>query len=144
MKLAIQLLFLTALLILPFKASADIPGPHPGYLRALTDLRTARFLLARHHAGPRDHFAIDAIDRAINEIKKASIDDGKNLNDHPPVDTSLNDAGRFRRALELLDQAHQDIARFEDNVYAQGLQQRALRHIDEARHEVKRIVDDWR
>ncbi len=141
MKMAIQLLFLAALLILPFKASADMPGPHPGYLRALTDLRAARFLLVRHHAGPRDHFAIDEIDHAIREITKASIDDGKNLNNQPPVDASLNDAGRFRRALELLDQAHRDIAQYEDNAFAQGLQQRAIQHIDAAHHEVKRIID---
>ena len=30
--------------------------------------------------------AIQEIDQAIQDIKRASIDDGKNLNDHPPVD----------------------------------------------------------
>jgi hypothetical protein len=144
MKIAIKLLLLTALLFaLPFKAMADAPGEHPGYLHALTDLRTARFLLTRDHVGPNDHFAIESIDRAINEIKIASIDDGKNLNDHPPIDTSLNDVGRFRKALELLDRAHRDIAQGEDNVFAQGLQHRALHHIDQAHHVVKEIVDNW-
>ena len=144
MKIAIKLLFLAvAVFALPFKASADLPGDHPGYLHALTDLRTARFFLTREHVGARDHFAIEAIDRAIGEIKKASIDDGKNLGDHPPVDTALDDSGRFHRALELLDRAHQDVARDEDNAYAQGLQQRALHHIDEAHHFVKEILESW-
>ena len=144
MKSVFQILFVAvALLSLSFNASADLPGDHPGYLHALTDLRTARFFLTREHVGPRDHFAIEAVDRAIDEIKKASIDDGKNLNDHPPVDTSLNDAGRFHRALELLDRAHRDIAKEEDNIFAQGLQHRALHHIDEAHHVVKEILDSW-
>lgn len=143
MKNAIRfLLIVIAVFAFSFKASAD-PGDHPGYLDALTDLRTARFLLTREHVGPRDHYAIDAIDRAIGEIKKASIDDGKNLNDHPPVDASLNDSGRFHRALELLDQAHQDIAKNENNVFAQGLQQRALYHINKAHHFVREILDSW-
>ena len=93
--------------------------------------------------GERDHFAIESIDRAIDEIKKASIDDGKNLDDHPPVDASLNDSGRFHKALELLNKAHQDIAKFEDNVFAQGLQHRALEHIDKAHHIVKEIIESW-
>jgi len=144
MKTVIKLLLVVgALFSLSFNASADLPGDHPGYLHALTDLRTARFFLTRQHVGQRDHFAIEAIDRAINEIKRASIDDGKNLNDHPPVDTSLNDSGRFHRALELLDRAHRDIAKYEDNVFAQGLQNRALHHIDEAHHVVKEIIDSW-
>jgi hypothetical protein len=144
MKIAIKLLLLAlAFVALPFKASADLPGDHPGYIHALSDLRTARFLLTREHVGARDHFAIESIDRAINEIKNASIDDGKDLNDHPPVDASLNDSGRFHKALELLEKAHQDIAQDEDNVFAQGLQHRALEHIDKAHHVVKEILESW-
>jgi hypothetical protein len=120
-----------------------LAGNHPGYIHALTDLRTARFLLTRQQVGPKDHFAIESIDKAINEIKAASIDDGKNLNDHPPVDTTLNDSGRFHEALRLLDSAHHDIAKEEDNVFAQGLQHRALEHIDKAHHVVKEIIESW-
>jgi hypothetical protein len=45
--------------------------------------------------------------------------------------------GRFHRALELLDKAHNDIAREEDDPSVRGLRDRALHHIDEAH----RIVD---
>jgi hypothetical protein len=48
------------------------------------------------------------IDKAIDEIKKAAIDDGKDLNDHPPVDVHMDWPGRLHRTMELLDKAHED------------------------------------
>ena len=62
------------------------------------------------------------IDEAIAEIKRAAIDDGKDLHDHPPVDARMAWPGRLHRAKELLEKAHQDIAHEEDNAFAQGLQ----------------------
>ena len=118
-------------------------GKHPAYLHALTDLRHARAHLERHDGGELRHEekeAIHAIDDAINEIKKASIDDGKDLNDHPPVDAGLDHTGRLHRAKQLLEKAHQDITREEDNNFAQGLQQRAMGHIDRAMHEVDECI----
>ena len=118
-------------------------GRHPAYLHALSDLRAARAHLERHDSGELRHEekeAIHAIDDAINEIKKASIDDGKDLNDHPPVDAGLDHTGRLHRAKELLEKAHRDIARKEDNNFAQGLQQRAFGHIDKAIHEVNECI----
>jgi hypothetical protein len=118
-------------------------GKHPAYLHALTDLRAARAHLERNDGGELRHEekeAIHAIDEAIAEIKKASIDDGKNLNDHPPVDAGLDRPGRLHRAKELLEKARQDITREEDNSFAQGLQQRAIGHIDRAIHEVNEAI----
>lgn len=37
-------------IVLPLSACADLPGMHPGYLHALTDLRAARWNL-EHRAG---------------------------------------------------------------------------------------------
>ena len=83
------------LLVVPGMLSAG-PAPqpqaHPAYLHALTDLRTARAHLQRPDGGElrdQEKKAIHDIDEAINEIKKASIDDGKDLNDHPPVDSHM-------------------------------------------------------
>ena len=122
-------------------ALADKPGNHPHYLHSLSDLRHARGLLnhlaANEHRDELESNAIAKIDAAINTIKAASIDDGKNLNDHPPVDAQMDRRGRFHRALELLDKAHNDIAREEDDPSVRGLRDRALHHIDEAH----RIVD---
>jgi hypothetical protein len=84
--------------------------------------------------------AIDEIDKAIDEIKRAAIDDGKNLNDHPPVDAGMDRAGRFHRALELLDKAHNDIAREEDDPSVRGRRARARPHIDEAHRVVDHLI----
>jgi len=124
---------------------ADEPGRHPAYLHALTDLRHARAhlenLAATHHMDKEEEHAINEIDKAIDEIKRAAIDDGKNLNDHPPVDAGLDRTGRFRRAQELLDKAHNDIAREEDDSSVRGLRDRALHHIDEAHHIVDKLIE---
>jgi hypothetical protein len=123
---------------------ADDPGRHPAYLHALTDLRHARAHLERMSPNDRvdreEEHAIAEIDRAIGEIKHAAIDDGKDLNDHPPVDAHLGHAGRYHRALELLDKAHRDIAEREDDGFAHGLRHRALEHIDEAHHIVEHLI----
>jgi hypothetical protein len=133
------LLFAPAML----SASPALPGSHPAYLHALTDLRDARAHLERPDGGElreQEKKAIHEIDDAINEIKKASIDDGKNLNDHPPVDTHMPWDGRLHRALQLLDKARQDISQEEDNRFAQGLQERAFIHIDKAHHHVEEAI----
>jgi len=128
---------------------ADEPGKHPAYLHALTDLRHARahleHLTDKEWKNDEEQHAIEEIDRAIGEIKRASIDDGKDLNDHPPVDAHMDHRGRFHRALELLDKAHNDIAREEDDSWARGLRNRALGHIDEAHRIVEHIIhqNNW-
>src|ERR1700689_4531660 len=54
-------------------------GAHPAYLHALSDLRNARFNLERKGGDPAmkwdEHDGIMEVDRSIDEIKKASIDD---------------------------------------------------------------------
>src|SRR5580658_7497828 len=117
---------------------------HPYYLHALSDLRAARWMI-EHRPGnwvqTQDEIeAVRRIDAAINEIKKASIEDGKNLEDHPPVDELADHNGRLHKALEFLRKARQDISHDEDNAFAQGLQARAYGHIDAAIGAVKRAI----
>jgi tetratricopeptide (TPR) repeat protein len=109
---------------------------HPAYLHALSDLRAARWMI-QHRPGNwnttvDEMAASQKIDDAINEIKKASIDDGKDINDHPKAQEINEHAGRLVKAIEYLRKARADIAKDEDNVFAQGLQKRAYYHIDEA------------
>lgn len=134
-------IFLAACTALTF---ADDPGKHPAYLHALTDLRHARAHLDKLTPSDRvddeETHAIREIDAAINEIKKASIDDGKDLNDHPPVDVQMDKKGRYHRTIELLDRARHDIAEKEDDQFAHGLRHRALQHIDEAHHIVDKLI----
>lgn len=120
----------------------EVPGPHPHYLHALSDLRAARHFLSDGWAwGPvkhEDNEAIREIDAAIGEIKHAAIDDGKSLNDPFPIDTHLSPHDRFRKANELLWSAHNDLSKAEDVPESRGLRDRAIKHIDEAH----RIVDE--
>jgi hypothetical protein len=131
-------------LIAAMPSWADTPGHHPAYLHALSDLRDARAHL--EHATtepvvPEEVHAIDHIDQAIGEIKQAAIMDGKNIGDHMPVDTHLGRHDRFVKALELLDKAQRDVSGEEDQPDTRGLQQRVIRHIDEARHSVKHALE---
>src|SRR3984885_2455609 len=109
-------------------ANADLPGKHPAYLHALTDLRTARWML-EHRPGDaavsaQEDVAITEIDAAIGEIKRAAIDDGKDLHDHPAVDGPKDRPGRLHKALELLRKVHSDVAREEDDPMVKGLRHR--------------------
>jgi hypothetical protein len=80
-----------------------------------------------------EHVAINSIDHAISEIKRASIDDGKDINDHPALDAAHTAwAGRLHQALSDLRAARADVNQEEDNAFAQGLKARAVQHIDEA------------
>jgi hypothetical protein len=117
---------------------------HPYYLHALSDLRAARWMV-EHRPGnwtqTMDEMeAVKQIDAAINEIKKASIEDGKNIEDHPPVDERNDHAGRLHEAVDFLKKARQDVAHDEDNKFAQGLQARAYMHIDAAINATKRAI----
>jgi tetratricopeptide (TPR) repeat protein len=140
------ILVISVLLLFMSGYSSAKPAPgadHPAYLHALTDLRDARAQLQRPDGGElrdQEKKAIHEIDEAINEIKKASIDDGKNLNDHPAVDAHLDWRGRLHKSLELVNKAHNDVAREEDNAFAQGLQQRALEHIDKAHRHIEEAI----
>jgi hypothetical protein len=127
-------------------AMADLPGAHPGYLHALTDLRTARWLLSHQPGDARvygeEDMAINEINAAINDIKKASIDDGKNIDDHPGVDTGEH-GSRLLRAIETLKKARQDIAQEEDNPTVRDLRNRAYDHIDHAIHAADKAHGEW-
>ncbi|MFL9485531.1 hypothetical protein ACI6Q2_22310 [Chitinophagaceae bacterium LWZ2-11] len=119
-------------------------GDHPYYLHALSDLRAARWMI-EHRPGDWQRTvdeveAVKQIDAAINEIKKASIDDGKDINDHPPVDERNEHDGRLHESVDFLKKAHADVNHEEDNEFAQGLRGRALKHIDDAIRAAKKAI----
>ena len=122
------------------------PAHHPAYLHALTDLRTARWLI-EHRPGDWAQSADEAesvhqIDAAINDIKQAAIDDGKNLNDHPPVDERPDHRGRIHEAIEYMKKARADIEHEEDNGWAASPRNHAIGHIDGAIHAARRVFND--
>jgi hypothetical protein len=124
--------------------AAGSQGAHPAYLQALSDLRAARWLID-HRPGNwqqsvDEGAAVREIDAAMNEIKKASIDDGKNVNDHPQVQEVQDRGGRLRQAIDLLKKTRGDVNQRETDGFAQGLKARALQHIDEAINATGRAV----
>jgi hypothetical protein len=140
---AMLILFLTT----TSKVNAGItaqPADHPAYLRALSDLRAARWML-EHRPGnwkqTEDEMqAVREIDKAIGEIKQASIDDGKDVNWHPQVDEKPDHVGRLHAAADYLRKAREDVNKEEDNAFAKGLKNRALEHINGAMGATERAM----
>jgi hypothetical protein len=126
----------------------DRPGAHPAYLHALSDLRMARALLERPTRGAEvkwdENRAVGQIDAAIREIRDASIDDGKPLSDHPPIDLKGHHRDRIRTAVDLLDKSAKDIEEREDNAFAKGMRGRAVGHIREAIRFTREALEDRR
>jgi hypothetical protein len=121
------------------------PASHPAYLHALSDLRAARGFLARPAKAVvkyDEKRAIREIDAAIAEIRQASVDDGKPLEDHPPVDAGLVWGNRLQKAYELVETARRDVNQEEDNAWANGLKNRALGHIDLAARDIEAGIRD--
>jgi len=126
----------------------DVPGRHPAYLRARTDLRRAERLMAwpefRNVRHELDESA-NHVREAIREIDAAARWDRKDLEDHPRLDTYPRRADRFRAIAQFLYSAKRDIEREEDNPAARGWRDRAIHHIDEAIGSVHRAArDEWR
>jgi hypothetical protein len=113
------------------------PTPeHPAYLHALSDLRAARWLIEHRQTdtwkGTEDEIAaVREIDAAINEIRKAGIDDHKDLKDHPKDEVNEH-AGRLHKAAEYLHKADADVDEHESDAEVRGLKDRAHQHIREA------------
>ncbi len=139
-------LALAASFAAPSAPAADLPGRHPAYLHALSDLRDARWNL-EHRPGDaavsaQEDVAIVETDRAIQEAKIAATEDGKNLADHPHEDAYVDRPGRLHRALDLLRRAHEDVRQEEDNPESRDLRRRVDEHIDAAIRATQRAIGD--
>jgi len=143
----LALMLLSAAACMPHVAQSQVlPGKHPAYLHALTDLRAARWFLF-HQPGDAKVYAhedvgIREIDATIGEIKRAAIDDGKDVNDHPAVDVREH-GSRLLKAIETLEKARADISKEEDNAELHQLRGRALEHLDRAIHAAKAAHAEW-
>ncbi len=127
-------------------AYADAPTEHAYYLHALTDLRTARWLI-EHQPGDvavsaQEHAAAAGIDAALADIRRASIEDGKDTDDHVPVDAPNELPGHLQQALKLLRHAHDDIEREKEDAATHGLRSRAIRHVNAAIRATERAISN--
>ena len=151
MKTSLKLAILGAgaAVALPFAAQAQWWSQHPGYLHAMSDLRSAYWLISHHEtfdpaANDEERHALGEIRAAYGDLKQAAIVDNKDIDDQPPADFRFEDhRGRLRHALDLLHKAHNDIASEEDNPAARGLRDRSIRHIDDAGRWTDAALHAW-
>lgn len=134
------------LVTLLFVGCVSQPPRHPAYLHAISDLRTARWLL-EHRPGDaavsaHETEAIGEIDRALHEMTSAAVSDDKNIHSHPPTDLPADYRGRLHKAADLLRKVRSDTYREEDNPSAVGLRDRALGHVDAALNATERAIHD--
>jgi hypothetical protein len=131
----------------PMSERMPRPAGHPRYAAAVADLRYARALLYRgdwRDVMRDQRAAVEEIDRAIGEARRAAIDDGRNPDDHPPFDARMPWEGRFRKAMELLDSALRNLSSEEDNRDAAEWRAAARRNVENARAFVaKAMRDSW-
>ena len=119
----------------PTMASAQAAHDHPHYTKALTDLRLARALLmVPDNTGAKKFAAtaVDDIDQAMSEIKHASIDDGKSLDDHPPIDANVSHRDRLHEVQALIESASRDLNADEDDKAALGWRAKAIKDVADA------------
>jgi hypothetical protein len=141
LKLACVAAFATC--ALPLAAQAQWWQHHPKYLHAMSDIRTAYWLIAHHEqadpvARPEERAALNSIRYAYRDLKDASIVDEKDIDALPPAQMNFYDyRGRLHHALDLLREAHHDVEGEEDDPAARGLRHRALHDIDRAIHDTE-------
>jgi hypothetical protein len=147
----------THLISEPIKAGVVLEGAtaavatneaHPAYLHALSDMRLARGLLggwSNPLIAIQCQQARKEIENAIQDIIEASISDGKNIDDHPAIDVSIDNRGRLLKALDLLNKAYKDIDEKETNKADLALRSKALGNISNARQQLieARKIAKW-
>ena len=133
----------------PLAAHAQWWHQPPAYLRAMSDLREADWLVSHQDtANPmkrdEERRAAGAIRGAYQTLKDASIVDNKDIYDQPPADMNFpNHAGRLHRAMDLLRDAHNEVNREEDDPAARGFKSRALSQIDNAARATDAAIHAW-
>ncbi|HEX4347747.1 MAG TPA: hypothetical protein VHZ73_09250 [Vicinamibacterales bacterium] len=126
-------------------AALHAQGRHPHYLTARSDLRTASlYLHVREEPNVTRNLrtADTEVGAAIGELDRAAVLDRKDVDDHPRIDERLERRDRFRKVVDLLRGAKDDIDHEEDNPRAREWRNRATHHIDEALNAVHRAAVD--
>jgi hypothetical protein len=134
----------TALMLFATTAQAQAGEPH--YLRALADLRTARDYLQYDQnpatTGDRHH-AVGEINHAIQEIKNAAWDDGRNTEFATPTGPITDPWRAVKEAERWVTKAGDEVARGIDPPQAMGARDRAMMHIEAARRILKTMHHYW-
>lgn len=133
-----------AMLIALFAITSPAKAQEPHYLRALSQLRAARDYIqydkGQAYGDVRQH-AIDEINKAIDEVKHAAWDDGKNTMFQPPMPGSSQTWTPLHNANSWLQTAKGNVSQGVDNPQNAGLREQATRHIDEAQRTLVHLME---
>jgi hypothetical protein len=128
------------LTLMIFVPATPAKAQFPAYLHALSDLRSARWYLQQDARREGEHaraHAIEQINRAIDDIKVAARDDGKNPWRTPPPQSGGNPGWPIHSAVRLLKEARGDVDHGRDLPENHGLRERSVDHIDRALDELQ-------
>jgi hypothetical protein len=148
-KLKLMIIAVLAALMMPAAAQAQWWQHHPGYLYAMSDLRTAYWLMAHREMNDpmtnhEESRAMNDVRYAYEELRNAAIVDDKNIDDPPPSDMTFDDhRGRLHKALDLLRDARDRVSGEESDPMALGLRYRALKRIDDATRSTEAAISAW-
>lgn len=126
-----------------FAAAAPAQAQEPHYLHALSELRTARDYIQFDHRElfhKERHHAVDEINKAIDEIKHAAWDDGKNTMFAPPAQGVSDPWAPMHEAQKHLNVAQNQVGQGIDTPQNQGLRDRAMFHIHEAQNAINFVI----
>jgi hypothetical protein len=140
---SLKSLTVAAFALLTFLFLAPATQAHaqfPAYLHAISDLRSARAYLQMDtrpdQQGSRD-YAIKEISRAIDDMKRAAVEDNKNPWRTPPPQSGGSPSWPIHSAVKLLREARHDAETGRDAPENVGLQVRSIEHIDKALQALK-------
>ena len=139
MKFSNRLFFTLAAIILSLAFTASAAPDYGAYHDALGQLRTARAYIEHPDSGvlhDQEKNAMAEIDAAINELL-AVANDGKGPADHAPLDTHKRWIARLNEAAKLLDKAHDNVQKENDE---SGARERAIQHIGQAHKFIEQAI----
>jgi hypothetical protein len=129
-------------------AAQEMPGRHPGYYQAISDLIWARAILKagfdQGAAGEDEQRAVGEITAAMVAIHSADLNNGNNAPGQQNPNLQYPPAERFHRVLELLFKSRKEIGHEEDNPEARRLRNSAWMHIDAAVSNIRDARSYWR
>jgi len=139
MKLTSKLCIALSAVVFALAFSATATADYNAYHDALTQLRTARAYIEHPDSGElhdQEKTAMAEMDAAINELESV-VNDGRGPNDHPPLDSHKRWIARLNEAAKLLDKAHDNVQRENDE---SGARERAIQHIGQAHKFVEQAI----
>jgi hypothetical protein len=128
--------FCTLMIVAAFATATPAKAQQePHYLQSLSELRSARDYIQYDKGAPygkERHAAVDEINKAIDEIKHAAWDDGKNTQFAPPTHGVNQGWAPIHEATKWLIAARTHVLMGVDTPENAGLRDRIVLHVNEA------------